>query len=147
MNTAIGMKVDTTWDRKAVCRLGLRALMWLVCVAGFFPASQAEDTPAGLVDPTRPSYGDATMEVEQQPSGPVLQSTFVSTSQRRAVISGKSYRVGDKLGAGVITDIAPYEVVLTQAGRETRLRLLPKVVKQAYIVKVPAAGQENGNYK
>lgn len=146
MSSVIGMKVDTT-NSKAVYRVCWQVLMLAVCVGGFIPAGQAEDIPAGLADPTRPSYGGSPAEIaEQQPRGPVLQSTFVSTSQRRAVISGKSYRVGDKFGAGVITDISPYEVVLTQAGRETRLRLLPKVVKQAYVVKVPTTGQEGGNY-
>jgi hypothetical protein len=77
----------------------------------------------------------------------MLQSTFISTSQRRAVISGKTYTVGDKFGGGVIADIQPYEVVLKQAGRETRLRLLPKLVKETYVVKVPANSQEGGNGK
>ncbi len=146
MSPVIGMKVDT-YNSKAVYRVCLQVLVSAVCTGVLIPVGQAEDLPAGLVDPTRPSYGGAPTEIaEQQPTGPVLQSTFVSTSQRHAVISGKSYRVGDKLGAGVITNISPYEVVLTQAGRETRLRLLPKVVKQAYVVKVPTDGQESGNY-
>ncbi len=74
----------------------------------------------------------------------MLQSTFISASQRRAVISGKSYTVGDKFGGGTITDIQPYEVVLKKADRETRLRLLPKLAKETYVVKVPVGSQEGG---
>jgi hypothetical protein len=79
-----------------------------------------------------------------KPTGPMLQSTFISASQRRAVISGRSYTVGDKLGGGTITDIQPYEVVLKKADRETRLRLLPKLAKETQMVKVPVGSQEGG---
>ncbi len=108
---------------------------------------RAEDILSGLADPTQPAYGNAMTSGGvyagiQKSTGPTLQSTFVSSSQRRAMISGKSYRVGDKFGGGEIAGIEPYEVVLKQAGRETRLRLLPKVINQAYIVKVPANSQE-----
>jgi hypothetical protein len=114
-------------------------------MAGYVAGSQASDSLAGLTDPTQPVYsGTSGGAVAQRPTGPMLQSTFISTSQRRAVISGKSYTVGDKFGGAVIADIQPYEVVLKQAGRETRLRLLPKLVKETYLVKVPANSQEGG---
>ena len=93
-------------------------------------AAPAQEGWAGLSDPTRPQTGYAAEAVETAPGGgPVLQSTFVSPISRRALISGRSYQVGDKLGAAVIADIQPYEVVLKQGGAETRLRLTPKVVK------------------
>jgi hypothetical protein len=83
----------------------------------------------------------------QRPTGSALQSTFVSASQRRAVINGRTYRVGDKFGGGMITDIQPYEVVVKQAKRETRLRLLPKLAKETHLIKVPANSQEGSNEK
>jgi hypothetical protein len=60
------------------------------------------------------------------------------------VISGRTYTVGDKFGSGRITDIQPYEVVVKNADRETRLRLLPKLAKETNMVKVPVGGQEGG---
>ncbi|HEU5337805.1 MAG TPA: hypothetical protein VFU39_00830, partial [Sulfuricaulis sp.] len=63
---------------------------------------------------------------------------------RRAVISGKSYVVGDKFGGGTIIDIQSYEVVLKKADRETRMRLLPKLAKETQMVKVPANSHEGG---
>jgi hypothetical protein len=77
-------------------------------------------------------------------TGSALQSTFVSASQRRAVINGRTYKVGDKYGGGTITDIQPYEVVVKQANRETRLRLSPKLAKETHVVKVPVSSQEGG---
>ncbi|MHB8535922.1 MAG: hypothetical protein ACYDBW_10830 [Sulfuricaulis sp.] len=109
--------------------------------------SWAGDIPAGLKDPTRPSYVAATVGAKVQHSGPVLQSTLVSASQRRAVISGRTYTVGEKLAGAVITDIQPYEVTLMRAGRESRLRLLPKLVKEVSIVKAPANSQAGGDDK
>jgi hypothetical protein len=110
--------------------------------------ARADDIASGLVDPTRPSYvGNASAGVtgsRYADSGPALQSTFVSTSRRLAVINGKSYAVGDRFGGAKIADIQPYEVVLERGGRETRLRLLPKLAKEATVVKVPANSQEGG---
>lgn len=107
------------------------------------PAGWAVDIAAGLVDPTRPSYGGVSA-ADERPAGSGLQSTYVSASRRRAVIGGRTYSVGDKFGGAVIADIQPYEVILKQAGRETRLRLLPKMAKEITVVKVPANSQEGG---
>ena len=126
-------------------RAVLRAVVMLG-LTGMVPGASADDL-ASLADPTQPTYGvapgaPAGAGALARPAGPLLQSTFISTSQRRAMISGKSYAVGDKFGGGTITDIQPYEVALKQAGRESRLRLLPRLAKETYMVKVPAYSQE-----
>lgn len=145
MNTATGMKLDTQIVRMAGLR---RAALQAIVLAGL--AGVATSTPAndfsGLADPTQPAYRMAAVSSgpAAKPMGPMLQSTFISASQRRAVISGRSYVVGDKFGGGTITEIQPYEVVLKTAGRESRLRLLPKLVKETSVVKVPANSQEGG---
>ncbi|MBI3547208.1 MAG: hypothetical protein HY081_11560 [Gammaproteobacteria bacterium] len=145
MTVLTGMELDS--KKKAGVGSGWMAIL-VAGMAAMVAVCQAEDVLSGLADPTQPAYGNTTANSAYAgmatPTGPALQSTFVSTSQRLAVISGKSYRVGDKFGGGVITEIEPYEVILKQAGRETRLRLLPKVVKQAYVVKVPTQSQEGG---
>ena len=136
LDTATGSKQTGSW--LAIFRAVL-LMTGLLAVVG----SQAADILAGLADPTRPSY--LAVDVgsgKLQPMGPVLQSTFVSASQRRAVINGKTYTVGDKFGGAVIVDIQSYEVVLKQANRESRLRLLPKLAKEISFVKVPANSQE-----
>jgi hypothetical protein len=81
------------------------------------------------VDPTRPWSGVP----DEAPvyGGPVLQSTLVSDSRREAMISGRKVRIGDRVGAAVVADIRPYEVVLKQDNRETRLRLTPRLEKES----------------
>ena len=144
MKLALGTKLDS--NRNAgLWAVACRAALLVAGMAGFVAGSQADDSLAGLVDPTQPAYSGTSGGIAaSKPTGPLLQSTFISTSQRRAVIDGKSYTVGDKFGGAVIADIQPYEVVLKKAGRETRLRLLPKLAKETYVVKVPANSQEGG---
>jgi hypothetical protein len=148
MKFALGTKLDVPNIKKAGVWTGAcRAAVIVAGMAGFIAGSQANDSLSGLVDPTQPPYsGTSGATAAPKSTGPMLQSTFISTSQRRAVISGKTYTVGEKFGGAVIEDIQPYEVVLKQAGRETRLRLLPKLVKETYVVKVPANSQE-GRHK
>ncbi|MEW6330525.1 MAG: hypothetical protein AB1560_03595 [Pseudomonadota bacterium] len=138
------MKLDTKIDRKHRNR---RALLWTVAavlgLAGNATGSLADDF-AGLADPTQPAYGTTGKAGSAGTTGSALQSTFVSASQRRAVINGRTYKVGDKYGGGVIADIQPYEVVVKQANRESRLRLMPKLAKQAHMVRVPANSREGG---
>lgn len=141
------LETDTGSGTAGACPRVIRVLVLAAGLAGISAVSRAGDIPAGLQDPTRPSYVAASAGAKAQRSGPVLQSTFVSVSQRRAVIGGRTYTVGDKLAGAVITDIQPYEVTLKRAGRESRLRLLPKLVKQVSIVKAPAHSQEGGNEK
>ncbi len=138
-----GMKLDIRNSTRAgvYCSV-LRMVVVLAGLAGIVPGSLADDF-SGLADPTQPAYGAvAAASAAARPTGPVLQSTFITVSQRRAVISGRSYVVGDKFGGGTITDIQPYEVVTKRADRETRLRLLPKLAKETHLVKVPADSQE-----
>jgi hypothetical protein len=120
----------------------LRVVAAVLGLAGIATSSLADDL-AGLADPTQPLYGAATGGA-QRPVGSALQSTFISASQRRAVINGRTYKVGDKYGGGTITDIQPFEVVVKKTDRETRLRLLPKLAKETYVVKVPAGSREEG---
>ena len=85
----------------------------------------------GLVDPTRPAgAGSASTSGHARPSGPVLQSTMVSPQRKIAVISGRSYTIGDKVGGAEIIEIRSYEVVLKRAGRLKYLRLMPAVTKE-----------------
>ena len=146
MRPAIGMKLDITSSTKSgPWVVACRAALIVAGMAGFVAGSQANDSLAGLVDPTQPAYsGTSGGNAASKPTGPLLQSTFISTSQRRAVISGKTYAVGDKFGGAVITEIQPYEVVTKRAGKESHLRLLPKLAKETFIVKIPANSQEGG---
>lgn len=83
-----------------------------------------------LTDPTQPmDFIARPRGAAPVPAGPVLQSTMVSPDRKVAVISGKTVKVGDTFDGAVITDITPYEVRMTRGGRETSLRMLPKLIK------------------
>lgn len=141
MTVMAGMKLDTGNDRQTGIRdIVLSAVIVMASLTGFMANALADDF-ADLTDPTQPLHG-AAVAGAQRPPGSALQSTFVSASQRRAVINGRTYKVGDKYGGGMIVDIQPYEVVVKQADRETRMRLLPKLAKEIRMVKVPANSQE-----
>jgi hypothetical protein len=114
---------------KIVFGHGMRRILLIVAGAAgtMLPAAHAQE----LFDPTRPSAGGEGYEPSY--AGPTLQSTLIANGERRAVVSGRSYRVGDRLGASVVAEILPYEVILRPAGGgagETRLRMLPRLAKE-----------------
>lgn len=139
MTVMAGMKLDIRNDVRTGSAV-LRVVVAVIGLAGIATSSLADDF-ADLTDPTQPLHG-AAVAGAQRPPGSALQSTFISVSQRRAVINGRTYKVGDKYGDGMIMDIQPYEVVVKKADRETRMRLLPKLAKEIRMVKVPANSQE-----
>lgn len=95
-------------------------------------AWSAAGTAASLSDPTRPPDFSprTTRAAPAGPTGPVLQSTLVGPGRKTAIISGKHVQVGDTFQGAVITAITAYEVRMSKGGRETRLRLLPKLTKE-----------------
>lgn len=103
-------------------------------------ATAADDFLAGLPDPTRPPSSDvlagtgkAGGSADVRRAGMVLQSTMISRDERSAVINGKTLTEGEKIGTATLVAINPYEVTLTQAGREIALRLMPSLAKQRRI--------------
>ncbi len=121
--TALGMEI--------VHRLNMRPAAWIVLLGLSASAlvAGADDSLSGLADPTRPQWGAPEAETVYT-GGPVLQSTFITRGQRRALISGRTYNVGDRLGNAVVENIQSHEVVLKEGARETRLRLVPKLTKE-----------------
>jgi hypothetical protein len=115
------------WRKRGRVRVGNGAAGALLLAS---LAHAAEDI-GRLPDPTRPPIGPAAAAAPKaEIAGPQLQSTMVSPTFRRAVISGRTYQPGDRLGGAVIVDIQPYEVTLRQDSRETRLRFFPRLVKE-----------------
>jgi len=96
----------------------------LLLVSGAHAAEELSKLP----DPTRPYRSE--VGARETVTGPELQSTMISPTFRRAIISGRTYKQGDKIDGAVITVIQSYEVTLRQGGQETRLRLLPRLTKE-----------------
>ena len=84
-----------------------------------------------LRDPTRPpSASGQVREGELRvPTGPVLQSVIVSGGRRLALIDGKTYTVGDKIGEAKLISISGSEVTLRESGGRKVLRLTPDARK------------------
>lgn len=96
---------------------------------------------AAMVDPTRPpTWGSVSAKPRAatiKRRGLQLQTTLVSPGRRMAIINGRSYSVGSRVGKATIVEIKPFEVVLEKAGKKTKLRLLPRVNRS------PAAANRN----
>lgn len=106
-----------------MCRL--ISLLPLLCfgLAGI-SAAGAADPFAALPDPTRPSGWHGG---EAPRAG--VQSILVSPQRKVAVVNGRTVTVGDRVGDAVVVDIRPYEVILNRGGRESRMRLVPRLDK------------------
>jgi MSHA biogenesis protein MshK len=84
-----------------------------------------------LYDPMRPPGADGGSA--DQPEGPVLQSIILSAGRSLAVISGRPYRIGDRLGDARIAAISANTVTLKQAGETKVLTLLPDSVVRSSV--------------
>lgn len=99
-------------------------------------ASVGTGVASTLNDPTRPAAYVAPAGAKgARAYGPVLQSTLVSPLRKRAVIDGKAVGVGDKIHDARVVDIRPNEVILRSGGRETSLRLMPRLSKDTKLAK------------
>lgn len=104
--------MGTYWKSSGMMLVGALAL-----------AAQAADM-GSLPDPTRPHGASAG---GRSASG--VQSILISPQRKVAVVNGREVTVGDRVGDAVVVDIRPYEVILNRGGRESRLRLVPRLDK------------------
>ncbi len=95
----------------------------MMLVGALALAAQAADM-GDLPDPTRPHGASAG---GRSASG--VQSILISPQRKVAVVNGREVTVGDRVGDAVVVDIRPYEVILNRNGRESRLRLVPRLDK------------------
>lgn len=93
----------------------------------------------GLTDPTRPP--DAQVQGPGQPeatapdgvavdAGPVLQSVIQSGTRQYAMISGKSYKMGDAVAGARIIAISETEVTLRDGKQRVVLKMFPGIEKK-----------------
>jgi hypothetical protein len=108
-------------------------LLSAVLLGAAAPVTAAVD---GLPDPTRPSY--LAGEPSEARGAPMLQSTLVSPARRLAIINGRSYMVGSRLGDAEVSAIHPNEVVLRRGGQQQVLRLMPAAqIKTNAVTRMP----------
>ncbi len=80
-------------------------------------------------DPMRPPYRVAAQLSDAPAQQAVLQSTIVSPRNRSAVISGKRYAIGDKVGDETLTAITNGRVTLNGPNGARDLRLNSSRIK------------------
>ncbi len=98
----------------------------VVALASLLSVTAQATEMGDLPDPTNP-HGVAVGGVS---SG--VQSIFISAQRKSAVVHGRRVSIGDRVGDAVVVDIRPYEVILKRDGRETSLRLTPRLDKQQH---------------
>lgn len=114
----VGMIIEGTPVMKR--RTGQCAVM----LAGLLSVSVQAMEVGDLPDPTNP-HGAVS---GGSPSG--VQSIYISPQRKTAVVHGRTVTIGDRVGSAVVVDIHPYEVILRRDGRETSMRLTPRLDKQ-----------------
>ncbi len=86
-----------------------------------------------LRDPTRPPNMQSITpdkEIEMARSGPQLQAVIISENRRSAIISNRSFKMGDNIGGAQLIRINESEVVLRTGGRLKILKLFPSSSKR-----------------
>lgn len=87
---------------------------------------------AMLPDPTRPPdsmIGLSSSGLPLAPVEPRLQSVMIGGGRRSAIIDGRQYKVGDKVGDARLVRISEGEVILSNSGGRQTMRLFPSVKK------------------
>jgi MSHA biogenesis protein MshK len=100
-----------------------------LCVFALMPVAHAE----ALQDPTRPPAAlDRAAEsgTGAAVTGPVLQSVLISPRRTMATISGRTVKVGDKVGEARVIRISETEVVLRNGRDLETLKLFPGIEKR-----------------
>lgn len=88
-------------------------LLWVLLLIGDYTATAAEPDTQPLPDPTQP-YTATVISPKHRPHWN-LQSTLISSQRHIAMINGRAYQLGDRLGVYTISDIQPHQVILIQA--------------------------------
>ncbi len=90
---------------------------------------------SSLPDPTRPPVSmsgaiGAALGEQSAFSEPQLQSVMIGTTGRSAIIGGRRYQLGDRVGDAKLVKISEGEVVLAGASGRRTMTLFPSVKKR-----------------
>ena len=124
---------------KRASTLGVLAAVLLLCSLG--AGAQI------LNDPTRPPAGIYAPETADGAAalGPVLQSVKISRTERTAIISGETVKLGAKYREARVIRITENEVVLRSAGGTEMLRMYPGVDMKPVVIAPPAGSKPAAN--
>ncbi len=103
-------------------RIALRGSLLLMSAIAVSAPAQT------LQDPTRPPMAQGfsrDANAQASPSAPVLQSVFISSHERAAIISGQTVSLGEKYGDSRVARITESEVILRNGPNVQTLKLFP----------------------
>ncbi len=84
----------------------------------FFPLSVL-----GYVDPTMPRFATPSVKQSVSKKGMQLQLIIKRSTGNKAVISGKVYRIGERLNEYVVRSIGTQHVLLVNGNKQLKLDL------------------------
>lgn len=131
-------------------KFGSVPLLAAICAATTFAATAAYAQT--LRDPTRPpSFSESAQAGElrgegRASQGPLLQSVIVSRGRKLALIDGRTYTIGDKVGEAKLVVISASEVTLRESGVNKILRLTPDAQKTSAHPAVAKAGSRRSSH-
>lgn len=83
-----------------------------------------------LDDPMRPPQVVQPAQTARATTGFTLTSTFITRDERRAVINGKTVRIGDRVADARVESIEATQVRMRRGDKDIIVRLVPERVKQ-----------------
>ncbi len=125
--------------------MAIRQAAWLSALAGAACSVHQYAFAQALVDPTRPPTMAAHSAdgASSSAGAPVLQSVLISPHRVEAIISGKTVRVGDKVGSAKISKITESEVILRDGKNTQVLKLFPSIEKKRAAITPRALAGDN----
>lgn len=108
---------------KLIASFSFMAIISSPCIV--FSATKA------LIDPTMSSDDSAAVGLNAESSNePVLQSVLISPNRKIAVINGKTFMVGEKIGDATLIKVSDHNAVLRNGnGTIKTLNMHPRAVK------------------
>ena len=124
----------------------IRALLALTIALNAWSVNAAE-----LPDPTRPpaslmQAGDEAVLGQKAPIAPSagLQSTFISSTRRAAIIDGKTVELGEKHGEAQLIEVNEGNVVLQNGSVRQVLSLFPRVKMTRSAINIKPTSPNSG---
>ena len=95
------------------CFGGVKPIKATIFLSAMLVATAVFGASDKLSDPTKPSSLIYTVGPSTRvATGPLLQTVLTSADRQRAVISGKTYKIGDRVGRAILIKLSVFEAVL-----------------------------------
>ena len=95
------------------CFSGVKPIKAVVFLSSMLVTAAVFGAGDKLSDPTKPSSLMYKVSPHTRVAkGPLLQAVLTSADRQRAIISGKTYKIGDRVGRAILIKLSVFEAVL-----------------------------------